>query len=148
MVLFIIREVIALLENDRLVNDLQLLNDELESKVEKRTEQLEEMLNSVEYMAYHDMLTELPNRRLLERKISTLIKNQLDGKIALLLMDLDRFKYINDHYGHAFGDLLLKKVAKRLTANVPEEMISRIGGDEFAFIIDYKSQEDINDLAT
>jgi diguanylate cyclase len=148
MVLFIIRQVITLLENDRLVNDLKLLNDELESKVEKRTEQLEETLNSVEYMAYHDMLTELPNRRLLERKISTLIKNQLDGKIAVLLMDLDRFKYINDHYGHPFGDLLLKKVAKRLKANVPEVMISRIGGDEFAFIIDYKSQEDINDLAT
>ncbi|MCA1055234.1 EAL domain-containing protein [Rossellomorea aquimaris] len=147
MVLFILRQVITLLENDRLVNDLKLLNDELESKVQKRTEQLEETLNSVEYMAYHDMLTELPNRRLLERKISTLIMNQQEGKIAVLLMDLDRFKYINDHYGHLFGDLLLKEVSKRLIENAPEVMISRIGGDEFAFIIEYKSNENIKELA-
>ncbi|SEI85368.1 PAS domain S-box-containing protein/diguanylate cyclase (GGDEF) domain-containing protein [Allopseudospirillum japonicum] len=89
------------------------------------------------YMAEYDSLTDLPNRRLLHARATQAMQREHtpDTLIALLFIDLDRFKNINDSLGHAIGDEVLKKVAKRLVAHVPVgDTVSRIGGDEFVIL--------------
>ncbi len=93
----------------------------------------------VAYLAYYDSLTGLANRRLLhdrlERALAVSARNRLYG--ALLFIDLDNFKTINDTVGHEYGDLLLKDVARRLQAVVREsDTVSRRGGDEFVVILE------------
>lgn len=90
------------------------------------------------HLALHDMLTGLPNRALLAEKVRKAIKtcrNTGQGS-ALLLLDLDRFKVINDTRGHHSGDTLLREVAERLLEIIgPDDFAARIGGDEFAIIL-------------
>jgi len=93
----------------------------------------------VEHMAYHDSLTLLPNRanieNYLENRLEVAIRQKT--KIALLFIDLDRFKNINDTLGHDIGDELLIGAAKRLKSALRKsDMLSRFGGDEFAIVID------------
>ena len=91
----------------------------------------------VERMAYYDPLSGLPNRRSLELTIEQHItdsQNNNNRPFALLFLDLDRFKYINDSYGHFLGDKLLKQIAARLLDNVQDGYVARFGGDEFVFI--------------
>jgi diguanylate cyclase (GGDEF)-like protein len=96
-------------------------------------------------MAYHDILTGLPNRRLFQDYLGQAFSHakQNDHGLAVLCLDLDRFKRINDTLGHDIGDLLLKEMANRLKSNVREGVtVSRWGGDEFYVIlphIDYQS---------
>ncbi|WP_187336327.1 EAL domain-containing response regulator [Novosphingopyxis iocasae] len=90
------------------------------------------------HLALHDMLTGLPNRALLQERLGQAIDEAEDkpGCAALLLLDLDRFKIINDTRGHQTGDILLREVAERLNAIIqPEEIAARIGGDEFALVL-------------
>ena len=92
----------------------------------------------IAFMAQHDPLTGLPNRHHLDDRLShALASAQRHGnRVALLFLDLDRFKLINDSLGHRIGDLLLCGVAARLKALVREEdTVARLGGDEFAFVI-------------
>ena len=89
-------------------------------------------------LAYRDPLTELPNRALFaERLESALAAAPPAGSVALLLMDLDHFKYVNDTLGHAIGDLLLLEVAARLREAVKRAgcTVARLGGDEFAVLL-------------
>jgi diguanylate cyclase (GGDEF)-like protein/PAS domain S-box-containing protein len=89
-------------------------------------------------LAYFDPLTELPNRRMLsDRLAQTLASSKRnDAYGALLFLDLDNFKPLNDHHGHETGDLLLQEVAKRLTATVREiDTVARYGGDEFVVVL-------------
>lgn len=93
---------------------------------------------AMEFQAYHDSLTELPNRRLLvqrlEQEISRSKRHQYFA--AVLFIDIDRFKTINDSLGHSVGDSLLREVAMRLKSNVREEdTAARLGGDEFVIIL-------------
>lgn len=102
------------------------------------------------YMARHDTLTELPNRTLFqERLIHAIALTRRGGHCALLCLDLDRFKLINDTLGHAVGDGLLRAVAARLGNTVrADDMVARLGGDEFAIIqSDSKSPEHAARLA-
>ena len=91
----------------------------------------------VEHMAFHDHLTGLPNRRLLKQTVEDLIKNRLNNRepFALLYMDLDRFKNINDSMGHFVGDQLLKAVGARLQTLVRQnDLVGRLSGDEFLIL--------------
>jgi len=90
------------------------------------------------HQAHHDSLTELPNRRLMERDLAHLLERARidDTHVALLYVDLDRFKLVNDTLGHRHGDELLVEVARRLRENVrPTDVVTRIGGDEFVILL-------------
>ncbi len=89
-------------------------------------------------MAYHDALTHLPNRRLLNDRIAqAMAVSKRTGSFgALMALDLDNFKPLNDTHGHGIGDMLLIEVAKRLTASVREsDTVARFGGDEFEALL-------------
>jgi diguanylate cyclase (GGDEF)-like protein len=94
-------------------------------------EQLRTQVVRNEHQATHDALTALPNRLLLERTI-----DRPSAGSAVLLLDLDRFKEINDTLGHAAGDAVLKEISQRLTALLPEQAcLARLGGDEFGAVL-------------
>ena len=89
------------------------------------------------HLAYHDVLTGLPNRALFnDHAEQALIRARHGEKTAILLLDLDRFKNVNDRFGHLAGDALIQEVARRLT-NVldADDMVARLGGDEFAILL-------------
>ena len=90
------------------------------------------------HMARHDALTQLPNRTLLRERLKTALTaaHLNDGRMALLYVDLDRFKEVNDTHGHAIGDLLLQAVAHRLKSCVTRsDTVARMGGDEFVVLL-------------
>ncbi|HAF44598.1 MAG: hypothetical protein A2100_04575 [Sideroxydans sp. GWF2_59_14] len=101
------------------------------------TEQAEAEKN-IHFLAYYDVLTGLPNRTLLRDRLGQLmaVAHRDKQQFALLFMDLDRFKYINDSMGHSVGDRLLQAVALRIQAHVrDEDTVARIGGDEFIVLL-------------
>lgn len=99
----------------------------------------------VEFIAYHDNLTLLPNRRSLENSINNSIEKKIS--FALLFVDLDGFKIVNDTLGHDTGDLLLKEIAKRFKESLRKsDNVFRVGGDEFAIIIEYFNDEEVISL--
>lgn len=90
------------------------------------------------HRAHHDSLTGLPNRFLLEQRMKLTLENasRYSHKAAILCMDLDRFKQINDRYGHAAGDACLQEVAERLTSRLREsDTVARTGGEEFTVVV-------------
>jgi diguanylate cyclase (GGDEF)-like protein/PAS domain S-box-containing protein len=94
---------------------------------------------NIEHFAYYDFLTSLPNRRLFSEHLGQISKSLVREKryIALMLIDLDKFKTLNDTLGHDYGDELLKEVAIRLQSKVREnDIVARLGGDEFVVILD------------
>jgi diguanylate cyclase (GGDEF)-like protein len=96
---------------------------------------LKEQENYISQLAYIDPLTELPNRRKFEERLTAILK--LGGNGAVLLLDLDNFKEINDTLGHVYGDRLLKEISRRLRIFETDEIfISRFGGDEFLILFE------------
>ncbi|MDL4842249.1 sensor domain-containing protein [Aquibacillus rhizosphaerae] len=92
----------------------------------------------IKHLAYHDYLTDLPNQRMLDETIESLLRQSLNGNtsLALLNLNVDRFKAINDTLGHKIGDSLLKEFAKRISLILPNDtLFSRISGDEFAILL-------------
>ena len=107
----------------------------LENQVKTRTQELENANSELHRYAYQDGLTDLPNRRFFYEEIQTLISND-NTSFALIFLDLDGFKDVNDSLGHDYGDLLLHHVANRLKACIEDEdIIARLGGDEFTLIL-------------
>jgi diguanylate cyclase (GGDEF)-like protein len=118
---------------------------ELEFQVKKRTVELEDRVTEVRVaeeqirkLAFYDPLTHLPNRRLLGERLTQILEACSERKLmgALLFIDIDNFKTLNDTLGHKTGDMLLQEVARRLTACVREaDTVARLGGDEFIVIL-------------
>ncbi len=118
-----------------IVEDNEIVGEVVTFKDIKERKQLEEKIT---YHAYYDSLTDLPNRLLLTERLTEGIINAIEKneKFAMLYLDLDRFKYINDSLGHSIGDHLLCDVATRLRECVPPTAtLSRQGGDEFAIYL-------------
>ena len=105
----------------------------------------DEALYKINHLAHTDPLTQLPNRRLfiihLEKFIAGIIRHKVHG--ALLLMDLDGFKLVNDIHGHDAGDEVLVEIAKRLRSNTrSEDVAGRLGGDEFFILLQHLSADE------
>jgi diguanylate cyclase (GGDEF)-like protein/PAS domain S-box-containing protein len=112
--------------------------EELERMVAERTAELREAREHAQHLADHDALTGLPNRRLLEDRLTqALALSQRNRKqTAVMFVDLDRFKAINDSLGHTVGDAVLKEVASRLVKQLRVgDTVCRIGGDEFVVVL-------------
>lgn len=93
----------------------------------------------IRFLAHHDMLTELPNREMLSARLDAAIlrTRATEERSAVLWIDLDRFKEVNDIYGHAIGDKVLRAVARKLTFELPRDvLVARVGGDEFVVLLD------------
>jgi diguanylate cyclase (GGDEF)-like protein len=105
---------------------------------------LEDQVQRSEYLAYHDELTGLPNRRLLEDRLEQALSRaaRRGNKVAVLLLDLDHFKEVNDTYGHRIGDLTLQQVVTRLASRMRHsDTLARSGGDEFTVVSDVADAE-------
>ncbi len=126
-------------EKEQAAQDLQALNASLEQRIAERTEHLA-------WQANHDILTGLPNRALLSERLSQAIlrAKREDIILAVLFIDLDGFKAINDTFGHDKGDYLLVELAKRFIKAIREpDTIARLGGDEFVILMQIKNLEDL-----
>jgi len=120
------------------VRYVQQRSQELERVVEQRTRELTRLQHQLEELAYSDALTALPNRRMFGDYCRQMIaaSERQDGGFALLLIDLDHFKQVNDTLGHDAGDALLVETARRLRAIARQaDVVARLGGDEFAILL-------------
>jgi diguanylate cyclase (GGDEF)-like protein len=134
------------------LEELRAARDNLEGLVAQRTEALLEANSHLVHDALHDALTGLPNRVLFQNRLEQAMrvsKRRSDQDFALLFLDLDGFKIINDSLGHLVGDELLIMVAARLAAGLrPSDTVARLGGDEFAILIDeYATPGDLEQIA-
>ncbi len=133
-----------------LAEELQALNTDMEARVAERTQQLEQAQAQLRRLALYDPLTGLANRTLLEDRIDHAMTHANHGgpPPAVLLLDLDGFKAVNDSFGHPVGDLLLIEVARRLRAIVRDtDTVARLGGDEFALVVTDATNEQVLDIA-
>jgi len=130
-------------DGESLSHDALLVFEDITER--KKTEE------KIFYMAYHDTLTGLPNRRLLLNRMKQVMASMRRErrKLAVLMLDLDRFKFINDNFGHGLGDELLKNVASRLQHSIRpadtvarfDDTVARFGGDEFVVLLSGMKEE-------
>ena len=116
---------------NQMVAYVRLKNDELENRVQERTKE-------IQHLAFYDVLTQLPNRRLLNDRLTQalVLSKRSERYGAVMFLDLDNFKPLNDLYGHNVGDLLLVEVAIRIKKCLREvDTVARFGGDEFVVLL-------------
>lgn len=140
-------------ELERIVNDrtqeLQATNLNLRMQIEERRKAEQQLY----FEAHHDALTKLPNRAMFSDRLSYALrhlKRHPKHRFAVLFIDLDRFKLINDTLGHQAGDEFLVEIAARLTDCVRDnDILARLGGDEFVVLLDsLQSQDDVEEVAS
>ncbi|OMP65644.1 putative bifunctional diguanylate cyclase/phosphodiesterase [Domibacillus epiphyticus] len=127
----------------RRISQKQLELEFLNKKLKKRSKHLKAM-------AYHDSLTGLPNRNMLYKHLNKALSRyeQHKQKIAVMFLDLDRFKLINDTLGHSVGDVLLVQVTERLISTVRKgDVVARQGGDEFIIMLDVIGKDEVKQVA-
>ncbi len=136
------RQLLAFRENWRLTGhlarqrgELRAFSETLEAKVKARTSELEALSTRYRHDALHDSLTRLPNRTHFRQNLRRTVES---GRcFAVLYLDFDRFKTVNDSFGHAVGDALLVTIGMRLLSSVrPNDLVARLGGDEFAVLME------------
>lgn len=128
---------------------LEVSNFKLRMQVEERKKAEEKLF----YDAHHDILTKLPNRAMFSNRLTYALnryKRHSNHRLAVLFIDLDRFKMINDTLGHLAGDEFLVEISARLSRCIREnDLLARLGGDEFVILLDScGSEEDIEEVAT
>lgn len=140
-------------ELEKIVNqrteELQASNLNLRMQIEERKKAEEQLF----YEAHHDALTKLPNRAMFSDRLSFAqrhLKRHPNNRFAVLFIDLDRFKVINDTLGHIAGDNFLIEIANRLAECVRDnDILARLGGDEFVILLDsLQSQDDVEEVAS
>jgi predicted signal transduction protein with EAL and GGDEF domain/CheY-like chemotaxis protein len=153
-------------DNRQYASSLEAMVQEQTAALREEMSKLREAQKEVSYLAQHDALTSLPNRRFLETHLSYQVQmaKRRGRGLAIISADLDRFKWINDTLGHAAGDLVLKTVAARLTSSLKDcdcvvrgtnppddtenDTVARLGGDEFIVLLtDVELPEDVANVA-
>ena len=129
-------------ERQHIADKLREAHQDLQSRVEELDavrEELERVNHQLYHDAFHDALTGLPNRPLLLERLEQALKRQIrhpERSAAVLFLDFDRFKIVNDSLGHAVGDALLAGISERLNICVrPSDTVARLGGDEFVILL-------------
>ncbi|WP_370279619.1 EAL domain-containing protein [Pontibacterium sp.] len=131
--------------------ELRDAQSQLEEKVNERTSELLELTEQLEHQAFHDTLTGLANRATFDTNLQAAINyaGRRKLKLAVMFLDLDRFKSINDTLGHAVGDKLLVEMADRLSHCLRQsDTLARLGGDEFALLLPDSSPNAAAEVAT
>ena len=121
-----------------MLDHIQHRDRELEEQVSERTQELVKLNDQLKHQVYHDALTKLPNRALFDDRLTLSIAQaeRTKTKVAIMFLDLDRFKAVNDTLGHEVGDELLRAVSERLESAVrKQDTVARLGGDEFTVIL-------------
>ena len=116
--------------NDKVTHYVATLTDITDRKMTEET---------INQLAFYDSLTQLPNRRLLNERLKHAIDvgHRTGKQLAVLMLDLDKFKPVNDNFGHTAGDELLQQVAQRVTSRLRKvDMVARLGGDEFVILLE------------
>ena len=163
---FVSHHIAVALSRKRSTEAIQAYNQQLTEKVKERTaelnktntflqKQIEERKQiqlKLEYDAHHDALTGLANRVLFNNRLELALASKMrysSNNFAVVFIDLDRFKQINDSLGHYAGDLFLKEVAKRISSCVRgHDLLARLGGDEFVVLFDnFESPNDIEEIS-
>lgn len=126
------------INNEKLLNIEKNMNSVLEEKIENRTKEILLKSETLEYISDHDSVTNIYNRRYLIKRLDDIIEGKKSAKqITVYFIDIDRFKTINDTYGHDMGDSILIEISQRLEEEINENSIlARFGGDEFVITIE------------
>ena len=139
LLLIVLRQVLTLRENLGLLRTLEDRVELRTAELRRRDEDRKRLQDELSHQAFHDSLTGLANRALFKDRVDHALKRfqRRRRPLAVFFLDLDRFKAINDSFGHASGDALLIAVSKRLSDCVRgEDTVARLGGDEFAVLVE------------
>ncbi len=148
--LMMIRQFFVLSQKEKSMEQLNSLSKSLEVQIQNKTKDLQHALIQVNTMAKFDNLTGLPNRyKFNERLRKSIERSRVNKKnLAIMFLDLDRFKIINDTMGHDTGDLLLVEVSNRLKNSVRKnDLVARLGGDEFVILLEGIDKNEVTEVA-